>query len=544
MTLPLLLAARTRRWARHTAGAPCCRSPIWMALVVFLTACGRAVAAAPLDPGTSVPAAVVTPTLAPTATSRPALTATAPFVTSAPSALPVTARPSQSGVASPASVTAAASTTAAATLAATATPTAQVKAQPTLGAFSITPLANATLVTPNPTAVSAQPVASAIINVLLIGTDSRPIDPTFRTDTLIVVSINKDAGTVSLLSIPRDLFVYIPTYGMARINLAFQAANNVVFKGGGPALLEQTILYNLGIPIQYYALVNFDGFRQVVDTLGGINVPVNCQVTEYKLKDPALDERVASNYDLYTQTIGLTHMDGALALWYARARPVGGDFFRGYRQRQVLSAMFHRGLNANILPDIPSLYANFRNVVQTDMGLWDVMQFVPMAARLDDANIRSFNIGPNQSTGWTTPAGEDVLIPNPSAIALVVKDFLSGTVANQIAKPLTWVQVSDGTSVLDNAALAIETLHNEGFGVKDGPPAPATDFTTIIDHSTSAKGSPLKRLQSVLHVADEHVLAEPDASRPFQFQVVLGSDYNSCPRLDWMDATTGGSVTQ
>ena len=66
-----------------------------------------------------------------------------------------------------------------------------------------------------------------------------------------MVSINKDAGTVSLLSIPRDLFVYVPTYGMARINLAYQAANNVAFKGGGPALLEQTILYNLGIPIQY-----------------------------------------------------------------------------------------------------------------------------------------------------------------------------------------------------------------------------------------------------------------------------------------------------
>src|SRR4029077_14866073 len=137
-------------------------------------------------------------------------------------------------------------------------------AQPTLGAFSITPLANATLVTPNPTAVTAQTVAPAIVNVLLIGTDSRAIDPTFRTDTLIVVSINKDAGTVSLLSIPRDLFVYFPTDGMGRINLAFQAADSLGFKGGGPALLEQTILYNLGIPIQYYALVNFDGFRQVV----------------------------------------------------------------------------------------------------------------------------------------------------------------------------------------------------------------------------------------------------------------------------------------
>jgi len=270
---------------------------------------------------------------------------------------------------------------------------------------------------------------------------------------------------------------------------------------------------------------------------------VNCQVTEYKLKDPTLDERVATNYTLYTQPTGVAHMDGALALWYARARPVGGDFFRGYRQRQVLSAMYHKSLNANLLPDIPSLYGTFRDVVQTDMGLWDVMQFVPLAARLDDSSIRSFNIGPNQSTGWTTPAGEDVLIPNPDAIALVTKDFLAASSANQVAKPLTWVQVSNGAGALENDALALETLHNEGFGVKEGAPAPATDFTTIIDHSTSAKGSPIKHLQSVLHVADEHVMSEPDPNNPFQFQVILGPDYNSCPRLDWMDTTTSGSTT-
>ncbi len=498
MTLPLLLAARRRRWAPRPAGAHGCRSRLWLALAVLLVACGQAAAAAPLQPVTSAPADGKASVLLATAsaTARQQRTAAALTVTPIPSAVPNTA------TVAPSQVRSAPIASPSAALPATATPTAELKAQPTLGAFSITPLADATLVTPNPTAVLAQTVAPAIVNVLLIGTDSRPTDPTFRTDTLIVVSINKDAGTVSLLSIPRDLFVYIPTYGMARINLAFQAAGTVAFKGDGPALLEQTILYNLGIPIQYYALVDFGGFRQVVDTLGGIDVPVNCQVTEYKLKDPTLDERVVSNYSLYTQTIGLTHMDGALALWYARARPVGGDFFRGYRQRQVLSALFHKGLNANILPDIPNLYANFRDVVQTDMGLWDVMQFVPMAARLDDSNIRSFNIGPNQSSGWTTPAGEDVLIPNPAAIALVVKDFLAGTTANQIAKPLTWVQVSNG----------------------------------------SAKGSPIKRLQSVMHVADEHVMSEPDPNSAFQFQVTLGLDYNSCPRLDWMDTTTTGSV--
>ena len=137
------------------------------------------------------------------------------------------------------------------------------------------------LVTPNPTALPAVDVPEAVVNVLLIGTDYRPTDNTFRTDTLIVASINKEAGTVSLLSIPRDLYVYIPMWGMGRINRAYGAADHNGYPGGGPALLEQTILYNLGIPVHYYALVNFDGFRQIVDTLGGIEVPVNCQLTEF-----------------------------------------------------------------------------------------------------------------------------------------------------------------------------------------------------------------------------------------------------------------------
>src|SRR3989442_787909 len=114
---------------------------------------------------------------------------------------------------------------------------------------------------------------------------------------------------------------------------------------------------------------DFGGFPKGVEAFGGIAVAVNCQVTEYKIKDATLDQRLSANYELYTQPVGVMHMDGSLALWYARARPVGGDFFRGYRQRQVLRAMYHKGLNANIVPEIPALFGSFRDVLQTDMGL-------------------------------------------------------------------------------------------------------------------------------------------------------------------------------
>jgi polyisoprenyl-teichoic acid--peptidoglycan teichoic acid transferase len=416
---------------------------------------------------------------------------------------------------------------------ATATPTAQNRAEPTLGAFNITPIAGATVVTPHPTAVQPAEVGASIVNVLLIGTDYRPSDTRFRTDSLIVASINKTSAAVSLLSIPRDLYVYIPRYGMGRINLAYTAADSNNFPGGGPALLEQTILYNLGIPVHYYALVNFDGFRQIVDTLGGIDVAVNCQLAEYKLIDWTLDESEAANYELYTQPPGIAHMDGDVALWYARARPVGGDYFRGYRQRQVLRAIYQRGLRLNVLPQIPALYADLKEVVETDMSLWDIMQFVPLAAQLDSAQIRSLHIGPNQTTSWITPAGESVLLPRGEAIQALVAEYFAQANANRLARPLTWVEVASGSETA-MPALAAETLINEGFAVRYSEPAAPHAATTIIDYTASPKGSPLKQLQSILHVTDDNVITEPRPNSPAQFRVVLGDDYNSCPRLDWM----------
>ncbi|MCC7358092.1 MAG: LCP family protein [Anaerolineales bacterium] len=530
--MPDTLAAWVRRLTPPTGRTAAARRFGVVALAALLSACAIAHASAP-TPATPLP----------TADARGGQfdsgDAARPSTTPPPADPGGTAAPSQDlEQPSPVTLIPSGST---ATLAppqapASATPTAQDKPAPTLGAFSITPAAGATLVTPNATAVTPLEVADAVVNVLLIGTDYRATDSTFRTDTLIVASINKAAGTVSLLSVPRDLFVYVPMWGMTRINRAYGAGETNGYPGGGPALLEQTILYNLGIPIHYYALVNFDGFRQIVDTLGGVEVPVTCQLTEYKLLDPHLDERLPENYALYTQPAGVTHMDGALALWYARARPVGGDFFRGYRQRQVLRAMYHKAQSAGVLPQIPALYADFQDVVESDMGLWDIMQFVPLATRMDDAAIRSLNIGPNQTTGWTTPGGEAVLLPKPDALRALVTDFLADPATNRLARDLTWVRIVNAAPGMIDPRLAAETLRGDGFGVLLGDDdAMSQTETMLIDHSTSSKGSPVARLKALLHLSDAQVLADPDAGSPAQFEVILGSDYNACPRLDWMD---------
>ncbi|MEK7276762.1 MAG: LCP family protein, partial [Chloroflexota bacterium] len=296
----------------------------------------------------------------------------------------------------------------------TPSPTARDVLAPTLGYFEVT--AEVTPVTPVPSPVPRIKFEDDVKNVLLIGSDKADEAGGYRSDTLIVVSINKTANTVTMLSIPRDLFVFIPRSKnqMGRINSVINVAKNMA--DGPIPLLEQTILYNLGIPIHYFARVDFDSFKAIVDALGGVDIPVACTFQDNRLKDPALDPQVAENWELYTLEAGLHHLDGDTALWYARSRQVspgaGGDFDRARRQQEVLRAMFHQARASNLLLQIPALYDQFKSSVETDMTLGDVLQFVTLALGLDDLNIRSYKISPPYTQGWTTPNdGASVQLP-------------------------------------------------------------------------------------------------------------------------------------
>ena len=125
------------------------------------------------------------------------------------------------------------------------------------------------------------------VNFLLIGSDVRS-GTSFRTDTMVIAILRPNEGQVSLISIPRDLWVSIPEWQNQRINTAYQHGISVGYPGGGPGLLKDTILYNLGIRIDHTAMVDFSGFSQIVDTLGGVDVPVSCSYTDWRLIDPEL----------------------------------------------------------------------------------------------------------------------------------------------------------------------------------------------------------------------------------------------------------------
>ena len=158
-----------------------------------------------------------------------------------------------------------------------------------------------------------------LANYLLLGSDTSNPQNNGRTDAIMVVSVNRTAGTVALLSIPRDLYLYIPDWGMGRINTAY-AHGEAVEAGRGPQLLIDTIRYNLGLTIDHYARVDFIGFKRIVDGVGGVELPVDCAIQDWRLIEPDMDPTIEENWAIFTLPIGMQHVDGDLALWYVRSR--------------------------------------------------------------------------------------------------------------------------------------------------------------------------------------------------------------------------------
>ena len=274
---------------------------------------------------------------------------------------------------------------------------------------------------PLPSASGDAPAPSALltdsetINFLLIGSDKRP-GGSYRTDTMVVVVLWPREAQVSMISIPRDLWIYIPSVGMQRINTAYQSGELYGYAGGGPGLLRDTVAYNLGIRIDHTAMVEFDGFRRIVDTLGGVDVPVACPYTDWRLIDPSYDPFNEDNWALYTVEPGVAHMDGDLALWYARSRMKSNDFDRGRRQQEVLRSIFSQALRSDTLGRIPQLYADLSQTIVTDLGLGDLLKLALYAPSLTNANIRSYYIRPPYVSSWMTPAGAAVLLPDQAGL--------------------------------------------------------------------------------------------------------------------------------
>ncbi len=251
-----------------------------------------------------------------------------------------------------------------------------------------------------------------ILNIALLGVDLRPAGGSFNTDTIMILTLNRAKKTAALISFPRDLYVYIPAYGMQRINAAFGEGNALNYPGAGFGLFQDTMRYNFGITIDHYALMNFWGFQDLIDSLGGIDV-----YSQYSLTDKR------QGMGTFTLGAGLHHMDGEMALWYVRARKTTSDFDRVRRQQEVILGIAQTLLNKNVLSNIPGFFVTLAKYVESDLTLDAITPFADMATSITPSSVGRATLIPNTyGTNWITPDGAMVVLPNYPAI----HDLLAG----------------------------------------------------------------------------------------------------------------------
>ena len=375
----------------------------------------------------------------------------------------------------------------------------------------------------NPTPVPTTELTQDVIHILLIGGDNNYVLD-MNTDTLIVAVLNRKTRQVSLLSIPRDLWVHIPTYGWGRINIAQRIGYRGKYpEGKGPGLLARTIEENLGIPVDHWIQIGYDGFARAVDELGGVDMIVPCRVN-LRYKPPTSEEEQE-----IILAPGVHHLDGATALRYVRTRRGDSDYERRDRQMQFLKAVWYQFKSPETVLKIPGLWTAMKGAFATDLKLGDVLALAPLALDLEPQRVRSLSIGRGQVEGWTTPGGGHVLRPIPERVQEVVARLYAppadGTTANEAAR----IQVRNGTERAQLGVIAADQLRWEGFKIVDTGPADRADYRKTQIIVFNDKPEALATLTRLLGVKPANVSQQPDPGQQADLLVILGQDYNPCP---------------
>jgi LCP family protein required for cell wall assembly len=255
------------------------------------------------------------------------------------------------------------------------------------------------------------------VTVLLMGLDFRDWvagSGAPRTDTMMLVSIDPLTQQAAMLSIPRDLWIEIPGYDHNRINTAYTFGEAYRLPGGGPGLATEAVESVVGVPINYYAVIEFSAFERMIDEIGGIDVLVTerIKITPLGRTSYYLDPKAH-------------HFNGAEALAYARVRKAaGGDFGRAQRQQQVALAVVDRVVGFDMVPVLisraPRLYQEISSGIRTNMTLQQMVSLGWLAIQIPRENIQQGVISPpNMVRFHTTETGAQVLRPVPDQIRIL-----------------------------------------------------------------------------------------------------------------------------
>ncbi len=329
------------------------------------------------------------------------------------------------------------------------------------------------------------------INILLLGMGGLDHDGPFLTDTIMIASIRPSDKRVALISIPRDLSVNIPGHGWRKINNA-NAFGEAERPGQGGELAKTVISQTFNIPIHYYFRIDFAGFQQMIDDLGGITVQV-----ENDLNDPFYPikgQETATTSERYEHLVieqGRHHMDGDLALKFVRSRQASGvegsDFARSRRQQLVLQAVRDKALSFSTLINplrISNVMDTLSEHIATNFEVWEIIKLANIGRDIseDDITRLVFDDSPD---GFLRPLvteeGAFILTPksgNFSEMQLAMQ-YIFEPEKLESAKPKL-IEIQNGTKVSGLAFNASQYLLSLGYQITRIKNAPTQDYQKTV----------------------------------------------------------------
>ena len=375
------------------------------------------------------------------------------------------------------------------------------------------------------------------VNILFLGVDARDLESDApRSDTMILFTIDPLSKTAGMLSVPRDLWVDIPGgFGYGKINTAHALGEQYQLPGGGPGLSVKTVERLLGVPIQYYGLIDFRAFEEAIDAMGGLYMCV-----DQKFRVDPIGPKPKQAFER-----GCEVRPGYMVLAYARDRKSteGGDVDRAIRQQQVIMALRDQILApenfAEMMRLAPSIYTEASAGLKTNMSFDDMIKLAALASQIDISQIKQGVINYEMGILETSPDGLSILKPIPDQIRVLRDEIFNPGGA------LSPMATGDSVALMQAEASRVNLL-NGAYGIVE-----ATDLAARSQAFFSAQGMNVVGIGSadrsydrttvVLHNADLYtvryildlVQANSNQQVVFSFDPAAASDVDIILGNDW-----------